>query len=120
MSDAVAILDRLRAAGANVVLDGRQMRLINGSRLSSESRSYLAKHREEIAALLRAEQNDEFEERAAIIEFDGHAPREWAEQFARILVQHRPAGIREVDWTWFVSACGRVIDAVPPPEREAA
>jgi hypothetical protein len=120
MADPAAILDRLRATGANVVLDGKQMRLINGGKLSGEAKAYLVQHRAEIAALLQAEQDEAVEERAAIIEFDGHAPREWAEQFARVLIQHRPAGIREVDWSWFITTCGRIIDAAPPPEREAA
>lgn len=86
--------------------------------MSAEARNFIVQHRDAIASYLAEVAEDAFEERAAIIEFDGRAPRQWAEQFARILYQRRPAGVSELDWSWFVTACGRIIDEAP--ERAAA
>lgn len=113
MADIAAILDRVRSYGANVALDGDQLRLINSRKLPSEARAYLAEHREAIADLLRRERQDAFEERAAIIEFDAETPREWAEQFARFLTRTRPANVDEIEWSWFITTCGRMIDEAP-------
>lgn len=118
MAEAGIILDRIRSFGANVVLEGEQLRLVNSRKLPPDARNYLAMHRDAIAAVLRQDQQDAFEERAAIIEFDGGAPREWAEQFAKYLFQTKPKGVNEIDWAWFIDTCGRMIDEAP--ERSAA
>ncbi|WP_332717391.1 hypothetical protein [Pelagibacterium mangrovi] len=113
MADPAAILDRVRFYGANIVLDGDQLRLINSRKLPSEARAHLAEHREAIADLLRRDREDALEERAAIIEFDAGAPREWAEAFAKFLIRSKPKGVDEIEWSWFITTCGRMIDEAP-------
>jgi len=118
MPDVAAILSRVRAQGADIVLADGRMTLACGAKLSAEARAYITQHRAAIAAYLQEQRDDAIDERAAIIEFEAGAPREWAEQFARVLYQRRPAGVAELDWTWFVTTCGRMIDEAP--ERSAA
>ncbi|WP_417585093.1 hypothetical protein [Pelagibacterium sp.] len=113
MADAGRILERIRSYGANVVLEDEQLRLINSRKLPAEARNYLAMHRDAIAAVLRQDQEDAFEECAAIIEFDGGTPREWAEQFAKYLFKTKPKGVDEFEWSWFIATCGRMIDEAP-------
>lgn len=116
MSDAAKIIERIRAHRANVILDGGRLHIINRERLPAEAFEYIKRHGKEIAACLDREA--EFEERAAIVEFDGGAPREWAEKFAEYCIQHRPDNVSELDWSWFLTQCGKIIDAAP--ERMAA
>jgi hypothetical protein len=116
MADAAAILDRIRSHGANLVLnEAGGLRVVNQTKLPAGAMAFVTQHRGDLANLLRAEAggDDGFEERAAIIEFEGKAPREWAQQFARILFRRRPPGVEETDWSWFVDTCGRMIDAAP-------
>lgn len=54
--------------------------------------------------------NDEHEERAAIIEHDGGAPRAWAEGFARLDLTRSPADVPPRRWLRFVDNCGRFLD----------
>ncbi|WP_031201285.1 hypothetical protein [Mesorhizobium sp. LSJC265A00] len=107
------LVDRVRSFGANIVLDDNALRVVNGQKLPSAARSYIAKHGKAIADYLGSDENIEFEERAAIIDFDGRAPREWAEQFARYLSATKPSGVSEMDWSWFLTTCGRMIDEAP-------
>jgi len=51
-----------------------------------------------------------FEERAAIIEYDARAPREWAEGFARRNCFARPASIPAHRWRRLIDNAGRFID----------
>lgn len=46
--------------------------------------------------------SDEFEERAAIMEFDGNLPREWAEALARLATSSRPTDFNEERWSLIV------------------
>ncbi|TGT36199.1 hypothetical protein [Mesorhizobium sp. M8A.F.Ca.ET.165.01.1.1] len=107
------LVDRVRSFGANIVLDGSALRIVNGQKLPAQARGFIAKNSKAIAEYLRSDENVEFEERAAIIEFDGNIPREWAEQFARFLSRAKPAGVSEIDWSWFLTTCGRMIDEAP-------
>lgn len=112
------ILDRVRSHGANIVLDDGQLLLVSRGKLPAEAIAFIRQHRTAIAALLREDQEGEFDERAAIIEYDGKTPRAWAEQFARILTERRPKGVEDLDWSYFLTACGRIIDETP--DRRAA
>ncbi len=107
------ILARVRAAGANIVLDGEKLTLVAAPRIGEAGVALVKQNRAALVALLRQERDEAVEERAAIIEFDGRAPREWAEQFARILFLRRPAGVTDMDWSWFITTCGRIIDEAP-------
>jgi hypothetical protein len=113
MSSAADLVHRIQSFGANVILDGNALRIVNKQKLPATASAYIAKHGKEIAEYLRSDEYADFEERAAIIEFDGGAPREWAERFARYLGQAKPAGVSELDWSWFLTVCGRMIDEAP-------
>jgi len=111
MADAAKIIERIRANGANVEIDGGKLRIVNRNKLPPGAGDFIRANAKAIAAFL--DQEHEFEERAAIIEFDGHAPREWAEQFAKTLIANKPSGVDEIDWSWFITRCGQIIDEAP-------
>jgi hypothetical protein len=50
------------------------------------------------------------EERAAIAEYDGGAPRAWAEGFARLDPNKPPSDVPSHRWLRFVDDCGRFLD----------
>jgi hypothetical protein len=50
------------------------------------------------------------EERAAVIEYDGGAPRAWAEALARLDPNKPPADVPVRRWLHFIDDCGRFID----------
>ncbi|RUT32627.1 hypothetical protein EMQ25_05620 [Arsenicitalea aurantiaca] len=113
MSDPARIVDRIRDLGGNIVLHGDGLRLVNSAKLPKEALGFVRQHRRAIMQFLLEEQQDEMDERAAIIEFDGGAPRQWAQQFAKILIAQKPADVDELDWSWFITTCGRIIDEAP-------
>jgi hypothetical protein len=51
------------------------------------------------------------EERAAIVEYDGGAPRAWAEGFARLHPNKPPDDVPPKRWLRFVDDCGRFLDS---------
>jgi len=51
------------------------------------------------------------EERAAIIEYDGGAPRAWAEGFARLDPNKPPGDVPPRRWLRFINDCGRFLNA---------
>ena len=51
-----------------------------------------------------------FEERAAIAEYDGGAPRVWAEALARLDPSRPPADVPHRRWVRFLDDCGRFLD----------
>jgi hypothetical protein len=54
--------------------------------------------------------SDNQEERAAIIEYDGGAPREWAEALARLDLSTPPRDVPPKRWVRFIDDCGNFID----------
>ena len=63
-------------------------------------------------ATLRARPNwsELEEERAAIIEYDGGAPRTWAEALARLDPANPPADVPLARWQQFIDDCGHFLD----------
>jgi hypothetical protein len=53
---------------------------------------------------------DDFEERAAIVQYDAGIPREWAEGFARLCVMPRHPDFTEEDWQTLIDDAGRFMD----------
>lgn len=53
---------------------------------------------------------DAHDERAAIIEFDGGAPRAWAEALARLDPNKPPGDVPPRRWLCFIDDCGRFLD----------
>ncbi|BCH32616.1 hypothetical protein MesoLjLc_45460 [Mesorhizobium sp. L-8-10] len=111
MADAGKILDRIRAHGANVMLDGPKLVIVNREKLPAGALDFIRQHGKEIAAFLGTE--SEFEERAAIIEFDGGLSRPAAEYLTHLLLSSAPTDISPADWTWFVGKASQVLDSVP-------
>jgi hypothetical protein len=55
--------------------------------------------------------SDVEEERAAIAEYDGGAPRSWAEALARLDPMRPPADVSPKGWLCFIDDCGRFLDS---------
>ena len=53
---------------------------------------------------------DSFEERAAIIEYDGEVPQEWAAGLAHLCVMPCPEGVDVIRWRQVVDNAGRFAD----------
>jgi hypothetical protein len=53
---------------------------------------------------------DAEEERAAIVEYDGGAPRAWAEGFTRLDPNNPPGDVPARRWLRFIDDCGRFLD----------
>lgn len=117
MPSPVAILNRIRQRGANVIVRDNELAVINARKLPTGAADFIAANRNALVEYLTGEEL-EVDERAAIIEFSGKVPREWAEQFADILIRRRPPGVSDLDWGWFITRCGQILDEAP--EREAA
>lgn len=114
MDEVADILARVRAAGCNLSITAKGLRIVNRAKLPADLLAAVKKHANALAGLVQRETEDDVAERASIIEFDGKAPREWAEQFAHLLYARRPAGVSDLDWSWFITTCGRMIDEAPP------
>jgi hypothetical protein len=59
------------------------------------------------------------EERAAIVEYDGGAPREWAEAFARLDRAQPPGDVPARRWRQFIDDCGAFMDGDWPVQAAA-
>lgn len=108
MADAGEIIKRIRAKGANVIIDQGRLRLVNGKKLPAEAMGYLKAHGKEIVAWLEREAG--FEERAAIMEYDGGLTRDRAEYLTSLLMKEPPSGVDRMDWTWFVGEAAKVFE----------
>ena len=108
MADAAKILERIRSYGANVVLDGQKLEIINSEKLPAGAADFLKQHNRLIADHL-AQQGD-FDEHAAVLEFDGGMDRKTAERLTRLLFSSPPADVNAADWTWFVGKAAKIID----------
>lgn len=118
MADAEAIVARLRSIGGNLELTGQGLRIVNRSKLPAQAVDFILRNKAAIIDYLRDEEVA-FEERAAIIEFDGGAPREWAEQFARLLIKTPSPKVDRFALGWFLTRCGEILDEAPLLEESA-
>lgn len=108
MPDAAKILDRVRSHGANVMLDGSHLEIINPRKLPEGAAAYIRQNAKAIAAFLDRE--SEFEERASIMEFDGGLTRSSAEYITKILLASPPDGANLADWQWFVMQSAKIAE----------
>ncbi len=114
-ADALAIV---RAAGGDVRMVGpERLKVIAPVPLPDDLVDRLRTVKPELLALLSGpnapaiEIWDEAEqERAAIAEYDGGAPRVWAEALARLDPAHPPCDISPMRWLRFIDDCGRFLD----------
>jgi hypothetical protein len=104
-----------RAVGVSVELDGSELVLEAAGPPPNAVLAALKHYKADIMALLRPQLEAEdwqasFDERAAIIEYDGGAPRVWAEALARLDPALPPSDIPPMRWLCFIDDCGRFID----------
>lgn len=83
----MSVIDRIRAHGGEVIRDGYRFKLRRG-RLSDDAVAWIATHKREVMREVWPE-FDDWEERAAIREFDGGQDRETAEREAYREVMER-------------------------------
>jgi hypothetical protein len=79
--DSVALLTEACAAGLQVHMDEERLIVRGPHRLAALAQQLLS-HKEEVLTILEA-----FEERAALMEYDGRIPRTEAERLAWVCVQ---------------------------------
>lgn len=70
----------------------------------------IAKVESPVVTIKVAPWDDAEEERAAIVEYDGGAPRVWAEAFSRLDPNKAPADVPTRRWVSFINDCGRFLD----------
>lgn len=109
MADPAKLIARIRDLGANVMVDGDRLEIVNKHKLPAGALDFIKKNARAVGELLIKEA--EFEERAAKIEYGSGCPREMAEEFARICIAARPEGWTDLDHSWFITRCGQIIDA---------
>lgn len=90
------------------MLDGRKLEIVNPTKLPEGAAAYVRQHGKDIAAFLDREA--EFEERAAILEYDGHLRRADAEYLTKLLMSNPPQGINPADWTYLVSEGAKIAE----------
>jgi hypothetical protein len=69
MASPAKIVERIRAHGANVYLDGNKLRIVNRAKLPDAAMAHIRRHARAIADWL--DDKAGYEERATIIEHDG-------------------------------------------------
>ena len=115
---AVEALRAAHAAGIQLGVDGEDLVLAASVPPPAAVIDLLSSHKASIVALLRPAEDGWsaedrqvfFDERASIIEFDGGAPRAWAEALAR-LDPNKPSGdLPPQRWLRFIDDCGRFLD----------
>jgi hypothetical protein len=115
---AVEALRAAHVAGIQLVVDGEDLVLTASVPPPAAVIDLLSSHKAGIVALLRPAEDGWsaedrqvfFDERASIIEFDGGAPRAWAEALARLDPNKPPGDLPPRRWLRFIDDCGRFLD----------
>jgi hypothetical protein len=122
---AAQMLKAARDAGVSVGVDGDDLILEASAPPPAAILDSLSRNKAEVLALLRATVRDTLvtpatqpgepwtereEERAAVAEFDGGAPRAWAEGLARLDPSKPPGDVPPRRWLRFIDDCGRFLD----------
>ena len=114
MSAAVDTLAAVRALGGDVKPGSLgRLKVSAPAPLPHELIQQLRAAKPDLLTLLASSKptrTDAEEERAAIVEYDGGAPREWAEGFARLDCSHPPADVPSRRWQQFIDDCGLFLD----------
>ena len=112
MADVARIIERVKACGANIMVDGSKLTIVNRARLPPGAAEFIREHGREIAAFL--EREAEFDERAAIMEYDGGLRRADAEFITKLLMSSPPEGTDRSDWSWFVGQASQIVERSLP------
>ena len=118
MAEASQIMDRIRSHGANILLDAGRLKLINKDKLPEGAMDFIRANAKAIADFL--DQEGELEERAAIVEHEAKAPREVAESFARLCIGEMTKDWSEIDRSWAIGLCAKIIDQINDINMEQA
>jgi hypothetical protein len=112
MAPGTALLRSLNEAGLRLEADGVRLVVEPASKLTHETRQTIREHKAELlAALAEASRPvDDFDERAALTQFEAGVPREWAEGFARLQMSRPPAGLSFARWRQVIDDGGHFID----------
>jgi hypothetical protein len=109
----------LTAAGAQLAVSGDKLTVTAPRPLEHELIEELRRAKTDILRLLaaRPEETERCppwgeaeEQRAAVVEHDGKVPRTWAEGFARLDPNRRPADVPLRRWQTFIDDVGRFLD----------
>ena len=101
MADIGPVLSKIRALGADLVLDNGAVKIIEGAKLNDKQQVWIANNRGGIEAYLRSL-------KAALpISENDTPPQTWG-QFARVLYGCCPEGHDKCDWSYFVTEMGKV------------
>jgi hypothetical protein len=112
---ATQALNAARAAGVNVGIDGEDLVLQAPAPPPHAVIEALSRFKSGVVALLRpsldaGDRQVCFDERAAMIEYDGDAPRVWAEALARFDPACPPRDISPERWLRIIDDCGHFLD----------
>jgi len=109
---ATEALKAARAAGLRLDLDGGDIVVEAPSPPPRAVLDLLVRYKATIIKdrLLIRDEEMLLQERAAIIEHDGGAPREWAEALARLDPAAPPGDVPPKRWVQFIDDCGHLID----------
>jgi hypothetical protein len=120
MTSALELIRTAQAAGVTFVVTGNDLRLKFSQAPSPELVDELRQSKPAILALLNdlpevlsaelAPWDHDREERAAVIEYDGGAPRAWAEALARLDPDKPPLDMPPTRWDRFLDDCGVFLD----------
>jgi hypothetical protein len=110
LSPAACLLQTARAAGLSLAASGDKLVIEADIDPSPELLAELRERKGELLALLRPSPEDDREERAAIIEYDGGIPRRWAEGFTALCTMPPPAGFAPERWQRIIDATGAFLD----------
>ena len=108
MASVSEILSKVRALGADVVLERDKMTITGSVYLNGEQRQWLASHRAAIEAHLR---------RVPGATACDEQPKPWGE-FARMLYAACPDNVDPFDWSWFVTTAGKIVRGELDAEAE--
>jgi hypothetical protein len=111
---ALEAIAEAQAAGVNITVDGDDL-LLDAQRAPPAPIVQAITHNKKEILRLLAKANSlhglyELEERSAIVEFDGGAPREWAEGFARLDIAKPLRGFTIDRWQQLIDDGGRFLD----------
>ncbi len=113
MSAAFDLLAEARRFGITIRAEGDRLKMNAAEPPPADLLEKLRTNKSAIlAALTEPEsQSDDFEERAALVEYGADVPREWAEGFTRLCTMPRPAAYSAERWSLLRNDAGLFLDA---------
>jgi hypothetical protein len=113
------LIEDARAAGLSMEVDGSDLIVEADRDPPADLLAELRQHKAEVIAFLRppsretadaAQDADDLDERAALIEYGAGVLRAWAEGYAALCAMPAPAGFSPERWQRIVVAAGKFLD----------